>query len=413
MSFLNLNSGSKSGRNWLRVAICSGVALVAAQALPPAAMAFNGPANIKIDGGPLGPLELSGGFNGYGYALSGTGNSTNYGLLGTDKTTGAELMNGLIQLQKSTGLMQFTIEVGSTTSLVLGTKPLQTSVQTFSTGPLYAGYVTLAPSSNFSVSIGQLGSQEGYESGVDWNNTNVLSTDIFYVENSQSRGVEATYSAGKVSATVEFGDGFDTGVWNFVQALATYTINSNNALSVFGATNLGRTGPNANIYGNATSSYNQTFVSGYGPYYVNSTMLGAYYSYTMGNLNVVPEVQYVYAKPDAILAAQSSDPSLNKFSSNFGAAVFADYQFGKSDYSLAGWGEYFTSKGPDNWFINAGAKGVGISIAPTWQKNDLFVRGDVGLLHLTTVGVPGSPGYGASGTSRNQATALIEAGVLF
>ncbi len=406
MSFLTLNSGSKTGRKWLRVAICSGVALVAAQAIPPAAMAFNGPANIKIDGGPLGPLELSGGFDGYGYALSGAGNATNYGLLGTDKTTGAELMNGLIQLQKSTGLVQFTIEVGSNTSLVLGGKPSQTSVQTFSTGPLYTGYVTLAPTSNFSISAGKIGSLEGFESGVDWNNTNVLTTDIFAVENSQSRGVEAAYTAGPVSATVAFGDGFDTGVWNFAQALVTYTFDSNNALSVFGATNFGKTGLNAHIYGSATLPYNQTSVGNYGAYYVNSTMIGGFYSYTAGNLNVVPEVQYVEAKRDASLG-------LTKSSSNLGAAVFGNYQFGKSPYSLGGWVEYFSSNGPDNWFINAGAKGVGISIAPTWQKNDLFVRGDVGLLHLTTVGVPGSAGYGASGTSRNQATAVIEAGVLF
>jgi hypothetical protein len=406
MSFSNPNSGKKPGRQWLRAVICSGVALVAAQALPPAAMAFNGPANIKIDGGPLGPLELSGGLDGYGYVLSGAGNSTNYGLLGTDKTDGAELMNGLIQLQKATGLVQFTIEVGSTTSIALGGKPSQTSVQTFSTGPLYAGYVTLAPTSNFSVSIGQLGSQEGYESGVDWNNTNVLTTDIFAVENSQSRGVEATYTAGPVSATVEFGDGFDTGVWNFGQALVTYTINSNNVINLFGATNFGKTGLDAHIYGSATTPYNQSFVGNYGAYYVNSTMIGGFYSYTTGNLNLVPEVQYVEAKRDASLG-------LTKSSSNFGAAVFGNYQFGKSPYALAGWVEYFSSNGPDNWFVNAGAKGFGISIAPTWQKNDLFVRGDVGLLHLTTLGVPGSVGYGTNGTSRNQATALVEAGVLF
>jgi len=37
----------------------------------------------------------------------------------------------------------------------------------------------------------------------------------------------------------------------------------------------------------------------------------------------------------------------------------------------------------------------------------------VGILHLLTVGVPGSGGYGGSGSGRNQATFLAEAGVLF
>ena len=50
---------------------------------------------------------------------------------------------------------------------------------------------------------------------------------------------------------------------------------------------------------------------------------------------------------------------------------------------------------------------------PAWAKKHLFVRGEVGFLHLITVGVPGSVGYGSSGGGRNQATFLAEAGVLF
>lgn len=381
----------------------------------PAAQAFNGPSNIKIDGGPLGPLELSGGADGYLYGLTGSGNSTNYGALGTGKATGAEFMNGLIQGQKSTGLIQFTIEVGSTNSLVLGAPPTRTSVQTFSTGALYAGYLTLAPNKNLTVSIGQIGSLEGYESGIDWNNANVLTTDLFYVENAQSRGVTGTYTMGPVAASLTFGDGYDTGVFNFMQALVTYTANANNALSVFAAGNLGRTGLNAHIYGsggvpgNAFSPgvpYNQTSVANYGANYPNSNMIGLYYSYTVGNLNLVPEAQYIYAKADQRLG-------LTKFSSNFGAALFADYSFGKSDYSVGAWGEYFTSNGPDFWFVNPGAQGVGVSVTPTWQGKNLFVRGDVGLLHLTKIGYSGSSGYGSSGTGRNQADFLVEAGLLF
>ena len=403
MQVIKFMKRKKLGRSTLiALGLGSALSMLALQS----AQAFNGPANIKINGGPLGPLELSGGADGYLYGLSGTGNSANPGLLGTDKATGAEFLNGLIQVQKPTGPVQFTIEVGSTTSLTLGTAPTRTSVQTFSTGPLYAGYVTLAPTSNFTISAGQIGSLEGYESGIDWNNANMLTTDLFYVENSQSRGVTATYTQGPVSATLTFGDGYDTGVWNFLQGLVTYTVNSNNSLSVFGATNLGRTGLNANIYGSANLPYNKSTVLNYGPNYVNSTMLGAYYSYTMGNLNLVPEVQYIYAKVDHQIG-------LNKFSSNFGAALFADYSFGKSPYSIGAWAEYFSSNGPDFWFLNPGAQGIGLSISPTWQSKNLFVRGDVGLMHLTRFSNNGSRGYGNDGGSRNQADFLLEGGVLF
>lgn len=318
-----------------------------------------------------------------------------------------QFLNGLIGIQKSDGLVQFTVQLGATNALTLGTKPTATSVQTFSTGPLYAGYITLAPIPDLTISAGRIGSLEGFEQGIDWFNSNVLLTDLFFVENSQSTGVTATYMRGPASVSLTFGDGFDTGVWNFLQASATYNSDSNNALTLFGATNLGRTGLNAHIYGSATLPWSASTVAAYGANYVNSTLVGGFYSYTIGNLNLVPEVQYVYAKADHSLG-------LPGYSSNFGAALFADYQFGKSPYSLGAWVEYFSSSGPDTWFLSPGAQGVGLSVAPTWQGKYLFVRGDLGLLHLIRIGNPGmAAGYGASSNGRNQLTAVLEAGVLF
>ncbi len=41
-----------------------------------AAQAMSGPTAIQIDGGPLGPLQLSGGVDGYGYYVSNTPSGT-------------------------------------------------------------------------------------------------------------------------------------------------------------------------------------------------------------------------------------------------------------------------------------------------------------------------------------------------
>ena len=224
---------------------------------------------------------------------------------------------------------------------------------------------------------------------------------IFYVENSQSRGVEAAYTFGPVAATVEFGDGFDTGVFNFLQALATYTINSTNTASIFYAGNLGQTGLAARSYGNGVD------VATYGPQYINSQMIGAFYSYTMGNLNLVPEVQYVVAK-------QNQSLGLFKQSSNFGAAVFADYTFGTSPYSLGAWIEYANSNGRDTWFIGPGSQAVGISVTPTWQYKDLFARADAGGMYLLQNKFDGtSYGYGSNGNGKAMFTGTLEAGLLF
>ena len=189
---------------------------------------------------------------------------------------------------------------------------------------------------------------------------------------------------------MQFGDGYDTGVFNFLQALASYAINPTNTLSVFYGGNLGTTGLNAKTY-SAGCTYGSTApgcfgtVGTYGSYYSNSQMVGAYYSYTQGNLNVVPEVQYQVAKQNANLLQ-------TKATSNFGAAVFGNYAFGTSPYSLGGWAEYFTSHASsyDNssWFLQPDAEAVGFSLTPTWQYKDLFARADFGYLYLLNKTVP-------------------------
>jgi hypothetical protein len=386
-----------------------GLGFVAASSLLAlhAANAMTGPTAIQIDGGPVGALQVSGGIDGYGYYLGDTTESGN--LPFTHKSIGADVANALVEVQKTDGQLQFTVEVGGNGgALTLGSgSPGQTSISTFTTGPLYAGYVTVAPTGlPVTVSAGQIGSLEGWESGIDWNNANQLTTEIFYVQNSQSRGVSANYTQGPINATVTFGDGYDSGVWNFLQFLATYTINPTNAVSIYGAGNLGRTGLATYAYGGGTTG-------GYGPEYVNSDMIGGFYSFTMGNLNLVPEVQYQIAKADAKIG-------ISKPTSNLGAAVFADYSLSStSPYSIGAWAEYFTShtSAADEtaWFIGPDSQGVGVSVTPTWQYKDIFARADGGyiyLLHNKAADGVTSYGYGDN-KDHGEFVATLEAGLLF
>ncbi|HQT62971.1 MAG: hypothetical protein B7Z71_01935 [Acidocella sp. 21-58-7] len=380
-----------------------GLGFVAASSLLAlnAAQAMSGPTAIQIDGGPLGALQLSGGVDGYGYYV----NPVGHGI-----SNGANVANGLVELQKTDGELQFTVEVGSNGGAITpgasNTHPGQTSITTFVTGPLYAGYVTLAPTAlpGFTISAGQIASLEGYESGVDWNNPSQLTTALFFVQNSQSRGVTATYATGPVSATVTFGDGFDTGVFNVLQGLVSYTINSNNVLNVYGEANLGTTGPNAFLYGNGTVGLNDG--------YINSNMIGAYYSYTNGNLNLVPEVQFQYAKKNAKAGIYSG-------TTDFGAALLGTYTFGTSPYSIGGWAEYYTSHTGyiDNYsqFGGPDAQAIGLAVSPTWQYKDLFARANAGYVYLlhNTDALGGKFGFGSKSTDRGQFTATLEAGILF
>ncbi len=385
-----------------------------------AAHALNGPTAIQIDGGPLGQLEVSGGVDGYGYYVSGTKDDLhNYGMPG-QVTTGMNVGSAIIQVQKTTGELQFNIEVGSTGGGIAVGAPSwndqghlsQTTVNNFVTGPLYQGYITVAPKDMpFTISAGMLGSLEGYEATLPWYNPSQLTTDMWSVTNSSARGVEGTLTEGPMTLTVEFGDGWDTGVFNFLQAMVTYNFDSNNILNVFYAGNLGRTGLN-------TKTFGDTRVSDYGPWFMNSQMFGAYYSYTIGNLNLIPEVQYVYAKTDHKLG-------IDKTTSNLGAAVFGTYSFANTPYSLGGWIEYENSQGGTNnqgtgytWFVGPRSEGVGFAIAPTWQYKDVYARVNAGGFYLlrnkySYDGTTYTYGYGNHNDKKFQFIGTLEGGLLF
>lgn len=395
-------------KSWPLSGFC-GAALLTLVSGP--ARAVQQPEPFSFNAGPLGILSLSGGADAYAYALTGAGSGEDKGLLGTSTSVGVEFFNGLVKLQKPDGLVQFTIEAGAVNSLTLGSKPKPQTAQKWSTGPFRSAYMTIAPTEHFSISAGQVGSLEGFESAIDWKNFNIMTTSLWDVENAQSVGVSANYHSGPFGATVVFSDGFDTNVWNYLQASASYAINKQNSVTLFGATNLGSTGLGARFYGNATRPWTATSVAVAGAAnLVNSSVIGGYYEFKAGGVTLVPEVQYVWS-------TRNPSVGLTDYSSHFGAALFANYQFAHSPISLGGWLQYFTSNGRETWFLNPGAQGVGMVVGPTWSpdwaKKHLFLRGEAGLIHLITVGVPGSAGYGSSGDGRNQATFLAEAGVLF
>ncbi|HEX7390540.1 MAG TPA: hypothetical protein VF286_10545, partial [Acidiphilium sp.] len=84
------------------------------------AFAISSPNKLTVDAGPLGMLNVSGGFDAYMYAMSGANANT---LLGTNKDAGAEARVLDLSISKSTGLVQFTLEVKPDDSLYFGVKP--------------------------------------------------------------------------------------------------------------------------------------------------------------------------------------------------------------------------------------------------------------------------------------------------
>jgi hypothetical protein len=226
----------------------------------------------------------------------------------------------------------------------------------------------------------------------------MLTTSLFYVQNSSSTGVMATLTEGPVTATAEFGDGFDTGVWNYAQGLVSYTIDSNNVANIYGAINLGRTGPGAFAYGGGTV--------GTGNAYVNDEMIGGYYSWTSGSVNVVPELQYTFAKTNHLAG-------IDKSTSNLGAAVFGTYAFANTPYSIGGWVEYENSQGNFDWFVGPDSEAMGAAISPTWQYKYLYARANAGAIYLLNNKQFSTESYGDDGRGKVQFLGTLEAGLLF
>ena len=228
----------KLKKGFFAVAFTTGCSLLAMHS----AHALNGPASIQIDGGPLGPLEMSGGMSGYFYAQSGTADKGGSSAVG-DRSTGASLDAALIDLQKNTGILQFNIEVGPEGGSTDSRRQAeQGQHHGLSREPALSRAMSpIAPTNSpITVSAGQFLSLEGYESGVSTGTTpRMLLTDHVLRRERQrasaspppctqgplvvDRACSAT-AATRASANLRR------------RHLATYTINSNsNVANIFGA----------------------------------------------------------------------------------------------------------------------------------------------------------------------------------
>jgi Putative beta-barrel porin-2, OmpL-like. bbp2 len=384
------------------------------------AHAVDGPKPVEFDAGPLGPLDFSAAGDGYFYFQSGAASDSKSSIAG-ERPTGVDVNAWMVELHKPTGLIQFTIQLGEYQDINLGAnKPTMVNDNRFTTGPLRTAFVTLAPTQELKFSIGQLPSLEGYESVFPWNNPSALRTVLNVGQNSNSRGVEADYAHGPLGALVAFGDGYDTGVWNYVQFLTTDKINANNSITLYGGIPLGVTGPNTFAYGEGgMSAGGADGNGGQGTLaVVNSNMLGAWYTWKNGNLSITPEVQLQWTRPINKYAGETSgglSDDISKETGNFGAALFANYKFGDSPYSLAAWAEYATSHGTgaqDSWFVAPDAQLAGFAIAPGWQYKQLFTRLNIGYGHVLNSGTP-SAGFGDEGTGRNQVVTTLEFALVY
>ena len=194
--------------------------------------------------------------------------------------------------------------------------------------------------------------------------------------------------------------------------LASYSVNDNNNLTLFGATNLGATGLGARFYGNATRPYSSSTVAAgwcreFRQFIRNRRVLQLYdwqpHAGAGGAVCLVNEksrgrTNGLFQPFRCRLVRELSARRVTVLSRRL-ARIFHQQRTG--DLVSQSWRSGLRHGGRARPGVRPGRKST-CSCAAKW-----------GLLHLTTVGAPGSVGYGSSGTGRNQATFLAEVGVLF
>jgi hypothetical protein len=351
----------------------------------------------SFDGGPLGKVYVTGQLSGLGMAQSNRAPSPFAG----NSTSVLDLSNGQVEVQTTSGPIQFYVQAGAYSLPALGAPYIHVGKavsQNYGAVPVAYAKAVLTP--EISVQAGALPTLIGAEYTFTFQNMNIERGLLWNQEPAVSKGVQVNYSKGPLSASVSINDGYDSDHYNWVSGLATYTINPSNTLAFAAG-------------GNFSHTYDTKFVA---PVYQgNSSIYNLIYTYTQGPLTVNPYFQYshVDSRPDI---------GIYKSASTYSGAVLAKYTL-TPVFSLAGRVEYVSSSStgcgagdslactPTNLLYGPGSDAWSVTVTPTYQKGIFFARGEVsytGISHLT----PGD-GFGSDANAKSQVRGLIETGLLF
>jgi putative OmpL-like beta-barrel porin-2 len=344
------------------------------------------PNPISLDAGPLGSIYIDG-------AVSGLAFWQDNHVPG-DQEWRADLGNGQIFVQKTTGWLQFYVQAGAYSLPSLGTSYLtagNTIIDTFGAVPV--AYAKFAPSDNVSIEAGKLPTLIGDEYTFTFENMDIERGLLWNQEPAISRGVQGNYSAGPFSIALSWNDGFYSDRLNWLSGSIAYTIDSSNSITFIAGGNTGRTG-----YATFTAPLAQN----------NGDIFNLIYTWTSGPWTVSPYVQYANVPADAAIGIAHS-------ASTTGGALLLSYAL-NDDWKIAGRAEYISSSGSaaagtPNLLYGPGSDAWSFTITPTWQHGIFFARGEASYVGLgsTTAGYA----FGLNLDKTSQTRLLLECGVLF
>ena len=339
-----------------------------------------------FDAGPFGKLNVNGILSGFGSWQSHPGSS--------DQATRADVSNGQIFLQKSSGLVQYFLQAGAYDLPALGT-PLLSTRNTISDyfGPLPQAYLKLAPQGNVSFLIGKLPTLIGAEDTFTFQNMNIERGLLWNQENDIDRGMQLNYSKRKLSGALSWNDGFYSNRYNWLTGELTYTANAANGLELEAGGNLGRT-----AYSSIANPLYQN----------NSDIYALIYTHTAKRWMIEPYFQYTYVPVDVKIRVSHATATQ-------GEAVLGSYNFAHN-LTMAGRLEYISStgsihNGAINLLYGPGSQAWSLTLTPTYQRKAFFARGEFSVTQAVNY-TPGDA-FGPNFSNSNQIRGVVETGFMF
>ena len=318
---------------------------------------------------------------------------------GRDKNVVGDLTNGQVLIERTDGLVQFFVDVGTYSFPALGT-PYLPSAKAINAnfGAVPMAYLKLAPTSDFSIEVGKLPTLIGAEYNFTFENTNIERGLLWNQENLVNRGVQLNYTKGAFAFNLSLNDGYYSNNLSWITGAVTWTINPAYTLEFSGGGNF-RTPNTSNL---ATPLFQD-----------DGQIYNLILTHTDGPWTFQPYIQY------------TSVPKLTAFGTGaaetFGGALFVTYAFPATaklgDLSLSGFSlparfEYISSTGNTvNLLYGPGSNAYSLTFSPTYQFQIYYIRAEVSYVSADST-TPGF-GFGVNGTGKTQTRGLIELGALF
>jgi Putative beta-barrel porin-2, OmpL-like. bbp2 len=311
-----------------------------------------------------------------------------------DRTDRADVSNGMIILQKADGPVQFYLQAGAYDIPALGA-PFISAGKAIDKlyGPLPVAYLKLAPTDNFSIMAGNLPTLIGAEYTFTFENMNIERGLLWNQENAVNRGVQLNYNVGPLAAALSWNNGYYSDSYTWLTGSLAYSINSANTLTAVGGGNLG-----FSKFSNFATPLAQN----------NGQIYNLIYEYNSAPWIIEPYFQWGYVP-------HNSKIGVTKSTSTIGGAILASYAF-TNNFFLTGRAEYIGSNGTStdgaaNLLYGPGSEAWSITLTPTFQYKQFFVRGEASFVQAMSY--TAGDVFGNEGRNPAQVRGVLETGLLF